>query len=107
MVEKKTRMNKKMKTVQIKLGPYHTMERTVEKLKRERENQGGEKKKKKKKKKRRRTENFGVSLAMQDRACRTISLITDLLTIKLTTFEICKDTCIPPDQNLHKVATQR
>jgi hypothetical protein len=42
------------------------MERTVEKLKRERENQGGEKKKKKKKKKRRRTENFGVSLAMQD-----------------------------------------
>jgi hypothetical protein len=77
------------------------MERAVEKLKRERE---------KKKKKRRRTENFGASLAMQDRACRssrTISLITDLLTIKLTTFEICKDTCIPPDQNLHKVATQR
>jgi len=44
MVEKKTRMNKKMKTVQIKLGPYHTMERTVEKLKRE-----GKKEKEKKK----------------------------------------------------------
>lgn len=62
----------------------------MEKLKREGESGGGGKKK-------RRTEKFGASLAIQDRACRTISsetinllaklrLITDLLTIKLTSY---------------------